>query len=73
MRTTEYLYNITPESLEYLYYYEALKYKHEHARLLYQDLYYTPKKTWEEHVRMFFVEKAIRHTEELIKEKEERE
>jgi len=71
MMKTEYLYSIKPETLDNMYYYEALKFKYEKAKTLYEKLYSIKNRTWYQHVRIFFVEKAIRHTQKLIQERTE--
>ena len=68
---TEYLYGIKPEDLDKMLYYEALTYKHVNARKLYEKLYTMPTRNWYNHVRLFFVEKAMKHTWKLIQERTE--
>lgn len=65
--TTEFLYGIKPEVLEPMKYFEALEHKLMAGKYLYQGLYLglVP----DENHRMFYVEKAMRHTEKLLAEK----
>ena len=75
--STNYLYGINPEELISLKYYQALKYKLEQGRFLIRRIY---KELEDQHidreiageleVRRHWVEKAIRHTENLISEVE---
>ena len=66
---TQYLYGINPEELDPMLYYEALTFKHINARQLYEKLYIMKNKTWFNNVRLFFVEKAMKHTWKLIQER----
>ena len=73
MLGTQYLYGIHPAELENKFYYEALAYKLEYGMKLYKKLYYMTKRTFEQNARLFFVYKAVKHTEKLLREREERE
>lgn len=68
MKSTKYLFNIEPEELDDLNYWEALDYKLKHALELFGDLY-TSKR---DDVRLFHVNKAIEKTRELKEERDER-
>ncbi len=79
MRKTLYLYGIQPKSLEGMEYFQALQYKLDNAKQTFRDLYTMPeeerdKKSREElkeiSDRLFFVQKAIVHTENLLKERD---
>jgi len=67
---TEYLYGIQPSELENKFYYEALAYKKEAGQRLLKALYLKDDRTEEEGVRLFFVQKAINHTQSLLDERE---
>ena len=71
MLTSQYLYNIKPEELENKYYYEALDYKLICAKTLYNRMLYIPRKSEKESIRMFYIEKAMKHLIDLINEKDE--
>lgn len=71
MQTTEYLYGIKIIELEGLLYFDALEYKKTNAKMLYEKLYDIKVKTEEEEIRMFYVYKAIAHTEKLLRERTE--
>jgi len=71
MHTTEYLYGIKPIELEGLDYYSALQYKYNQGVKLYQELYLKENKTEDDNIRLFHVEKAVRHTKKLIDERDE--
>lgn len=71
MLKTEYLYGIGPGELENKFYYEALAYKLEHAKILHAKLYVVENKTFEEESRLFWVRKAMDHTTKLLREREE--
>jgi len=67
---TKYLYNICPIELENKLYFDALAYKLEAGRKLYKELYYIKSRTEEECIRLFYIRKAILHTEKLLSERE---
>ncbi len=67
MKSTEYLYDLNFESLSKMKYFDGLQYKLNCAKKLYASLY----KNDIEHERQFYVHKAIKHTERLLREKEE--
>ena len=68
MMTTQFLYGIDPEELASLKYYDALKLKKEKGKELYRKLYVGDIK--EEDHRMFYVLKAVQHTEKLLHERD---
>lgn len=65
MKKTKYLFNIEPEELDGLEYWDALRYKLEHALVLFKRLYETKEDT----DREFWVSKAIKHTRDLLDER----
>ena len=67
MKSTQYLYELNIWRLESLEYFEALEYKLECAKILFKKLYLAN----EDKERQFWVNKAIVHTEMLIKEGDE--
>lgn len=69
MHSTQYLYGIDPEELTGMLYFDALQYKYDAGTRLYRKLWLIPKKTEEEQDRMFYVEKAQRHTKALLDER----
>jgi len=70
--TTQYLYGIQPNELENKFYYEALQYKLDAAKKLHVELYNLPHSYGDEvHIRLFYVQKAINHTQNLLNEKTE--
>lgn len=71
MHSTQYLYGIDPAELENKFYFEALEYKRQSGIKLYRLLFLNHDRTDEEDKRMFYVEKALRHTEKLIGERNE--
>ena len=66
MKSTEYLYNIKPEQLYGLEYYEALKFKLDNCTELFRKLYMHP----EDNERLFWVNKAMNHTQKLLNERD---
>jgi len=74
MKTTEYLYELNIESLEKMKYFDALQYKANCAKRLYNKLEQESKtnNSFELHERKFYVFKAWKHTLKLLKEREER-
>lgn len=69
MKTTEYLFGINPEELDNKFYYEALDYKLQKAKELYNKLYDSGKKDHKTRDRMFYVLEAVDHTRKLIEER----
>ena len=67
MKSTQYLYGLDPKDIAELPHLKALKLKRTSGKNLYIELY----KSGEDDERRFYVEKALRHTEVLIKEIEE--
>lgn len=68
MKSTKYLFNIEPEELDDLTYWDALDYKLAKGWDLFIDLYnnkHDPE-------RLFYVNKAVEHTRELKEERDER-
>ncbi|NOR57204.1 MAG: hypothetical protein GQ474_01625 [Sulfurimonas sp.] len=68
--TTQYLYGIAPIELENKFYFEALAYKKEAGQRLHKALNedeYTDK---EIAVRLFWVRKALKHTQDLLEERD---
>ena len=75
--STNYLYDINPEELIGMEYYQALKYKLDQGRFLRHRIYTSLSDQHLDRVRAkeledrrHWVEKAIRHTENLISEVE---
>ena len=73
MLNTQYLFGIEPEELEDKLYYDALRFKLAKVESLHSELYNKPNQSYEDRVRLHNVQKALRHTVDLIAEKEERE
>tara|TARA_R110000772_G_scaffold29667_1_gene73976 strand:- start:34 stop:243 length:210 start_codon:yes stop_codon:yes gene_type:complete len=69
MKTTKYLYGIEPWDLEDKLYFAALKYKKEKGTRLYRSLFLNHERTEEEEKQMFYVAKALRHTQKLLDER----
>ncbi len=67
MKTTKYLYGIEPESLDNMGYWEGLRYKITNGISLFRHLY----KSGKDQDRCFWVNKAVDHTRELLKERDE--
>ena len=67
MKTTQYLYNISPKTLRSLLYEEALKVKITHAKVLIEQLL-EPHYTVRDDERIEAVHKAIKFNKELLKE-----
>ncbi len=65
MKTTKYLYDITPEELDGHTYWSGLDFKLKKATELFRELYVANK----DGDRMFYVNKAMEHTRELIEER----
>jgi hypothetical protein len=74
MKNTEYLYDLNLEMLEKMTYFQALQYKANCAKRLYNDLLKQSKtdSSFELHERKFYVYKAWKHTLGLLNEREER-
>ena len=68
MKNTQYLYGIEPKELENKLYFEALRHKRDSGVRLYRKLFLDHDKTEEAHIQMFYVAKALKHTEKLIEE-----
>lgn len=68
--STQYLYSIKKQELENKFYFEALRYKLEAGKRLQKQLYLAEEDSEYNRVRLFFVEKAIRHTNKLINEED---
>lgn len=69
MHNTQYIYGIDAAELENKFYFDALRHKLDAGRKLYRELY--DKKadiTEDDQKRMFYVAKALEHTENLISE-----
>ena len=75
MKTTEYLYDLNIDMLEQMKYFDALQYKANCARRLYNKLVAESKydNSFELHERKFYVYKAWKHTEKLLRERDEQE
>jgi len=71
MHKTEFLYGLIPSDLDNKEYFTALHFKKEAGVKLYRQLFLKPDKTKEDSDRMFYVERAVRHTERLILERTE--
>ncbi len=80
MKKTLYLYGIKAKSLEGMEYFQALQYKLDNAKETFKELYNITNaerenKTREElkeiSDRLFFVQKAIVHTEHLLGERKD--
>jgi len=71
MKKTLHIYGIEPKELEGMEYFAALLFKKEAGVKLYRQLFLKPDKTKEDSDRMFYVERAVRHTERLILERTE--
>ena len=71
MKTTEYLYELDKASLEKMLYFDALQYKINCARRLWNKLNIESRvdHSFELNERMFYVWKAWKHTERLLEEK----
>ena len=69
MRSTQELYDCDPSDFADMPYREALRYKLRKGRELFERLFLEDI----EHERQFYVHKAIRHTEGLLRELEEKE
>jgi len=69
MKKTIYLYGIFPSELEDKEYFEALKFKEISGIKLYRTLFLKHDKTKEENDRMFYVNKAVQHTQKLLDER----
>ena len=67
MKTTKYLYGVDLQFLSDMRYFDALKYKLDSAKKLYWKLYEEAG----DPIRMFHIEKAMNHTQQLIDEKDE--
>jgi len=74
MKTTEYLYELDIASLREMKYFDALQYKANCAKRLWNKLNNerVTINSFELHERMFYVWKAWKHTEELLNEREEK-
>jgi len=70
MKETEYLYGIQPKELDNKGYFKALEYKKIAGMKLYRSLFLKHDKTKEDSDRMFYVERAIKHTGKLLKERD---
>ncbi len=70
MKSTKYLFDIDASDLEFKFYFEALNYKQIAGRRLYRELYMIENPTKEEEDRMFYVAKALKHTEDLLEDRE---
>ena len=68
MRSTQELYDCDPSEFVDMPYCEALRYKLKKGRELFERLFLEDI----EHERQFYVYKAIRHTEGLLREVEEK-
>ncbi len=73
MMSTQYLFGIDAEDLENKFYFDALDYKLIAGRRLFRELYMIKKPTKEEEDRMFYVDKAMKHTERLLWDRERNE
>lgn len=69
MKDTNYLYGIDPKELENKFYFEALDYKRTAGLKLFKKLYFIEKRSEDEAIRLYHVEKAIKHTERLLDER----
>jgi len=69
MKTTEYLYGIKPEELGDKMYWDALEHRITNGMKLFKELYTSGR----DQERCFWVNKAIEHTRELLRERDERE
>jgi len=68
-KSTQYLYGIDPLELENKFYKEALQYKLDSAKKLHVELYGKDRTYGSDiHKRLFYVQKAIKHTEMLLYE-----
>jgi len=68
MHSTQFLYGIEPNELIGMKYINALAYKRDKGIELYRKLFLIPNRTEEEDERLFYVGKAVHHTEKLIEE-----
>lgn len=68
MHSSEYLYGIKPIEFVHLPYMMALKKKLDSGKKLHDALYFVKKRSYEQEVRLFYVRKAIKHTQKLIDE-----
>lgn len=65
---TEYLYGVKVIFFLFLPYKWAIKYKLKKSKALYRELYLLGEKDFEDIVREFKVEKAVKHNEKLLRE-----
>jgi len=74
MKTTEYLYELNINNLEKMKYFDALQYKANCAKRLWNKLEQESKTndSFNLHERKFYVWKAWRHTLKLLEERDER-
>ncbi len=68
MKTTEYLFGFPPEDLDNYHYWDALQYKLDKGITLFRKIYISG----EDPDRCFWVNKAVEHTRDLLKERDER-
>ncbi len=71
MKTTKYLYDIEPDELKDMLYFDALQYKYDACTKVYRSLVFKENKTEEETIRLHCVLKAQEHTKALLNEREE--
>lgn len=69
MHNTSYLYGLQPNELEDMFYFDALKHKKHMGTRLYRKLFLKHDKTTEDETQMFWVAKALKHTEKLLEER----
>jgi len=69
MKSTQYLYGIDPSELENKMYFEAMQYKYDACTRLYRTLWLKEKRTEEDNIRLFHVQKAQEFTKELLDER----
>ncbi len=67
MMSTEFLYDVKPEELEPLKYFDALALKLVRGKELFRKLYM--KELLDDNHREFYVMKALKHTEDLLAER----
>lgn len=65
---TEYLYGVKVEEFMYLRYDKALAFRLKEGKKLYGELYYLENKDFDDEVREFKVDKAVKHNEKLLSE-----
>lgn len=68
-RSTQYLYGIDPSEIRDMRYEDALEYKLNHAKDLFARMTMDRMvKSYEDEERLHYVYKAMRHTQNLLKE-----